>query len=170
MTSEKYNGWRNWETWTISLYFGDDTEYIQEMAEESDFSSPEMADLIEAHVWSYIEDVAGKPDGLIGEFVTAGMGEVDWRELAENWLTDCTKPLNEDLSYELVAEIQESAILWTSAESYIQEYGEFGANDIESLCTNDWSVDINTDLENLDWELIAKELNREIDLVSPESV
>lgn len=172
MTNEKYNGWANWETWTINLYFGDDTEYHQSMAEQSEFDSAEMADLIEAWVDDYLRDTLGTSvfQGLAGEFVTAGLEQVDWHELAESWLSDCEKPLDENKSYELVEEIKESAYLWTQTENYIQEYGDLGANDIEQLCTVDWFVEINIELDNLDWELVASELNVAIEIARPESV
>lgn len=156
-----YNGWKNWETWIVNLYFGDDQEYHQVMAEQSDFDLSDMADLIENWVNDYLDDVGkGNLKGLVGEFVIAGLRQVNWYELAENWLSDCVKPLDQDSSYALVEEIEESGYLYTQASNYIQEYGEFTVKTIEKLCREDWRVEIYTDdLDSIDWQLVAEELN-----------
>jgi hypothetical protein len=85
MNSNGYNGWANRSTWVVGLHFGDDTEYIAEMAQQVHGDVDDMADAIKDMVLDYIDENLG--DNLfIRDLMTTS--EIDWRELAENWLSD----------------------------------------------------------------------------------
>lgn len=94
--SQGYNGWANWETWIINLYFGDDQQWLFDMAEQCDFDQSDFADALETYVYDYVEDMDGKLSGLVSEFFTGCMKEVDWQELAENYLSDMDIPTEEE--------------------------------------------------------------------------
>jgi hypothetical protein len=88
MSDKGYNGWTNWETWIINLYFGDDTEWIEEIAKEVDYDIYKLANFIEEYVEDYVRDTQGVLGGIVDEFVRASLQEVDWYDLAESWMPE----------------------------------------------------------------------------------
>lgn len=78
---ERYNGWRNYETWQAGLWAD---EYG--MRESYPTSDPDV-------IRSAFEDVLSGPDGdlpggLMGDILMAWLSDVDWHELAESWSED----------------------------------------------------------------------------------
>jgi len=103
----EYAGWTNYETWHTALIVGNsqgDIEYWNERIEELIGQAPEM-EMVKDNIWpvdrapvytlaeeikGWLEDIAAEyelPDILAG-LLTAGMGEVDYTELAEIWVRD----------------------------------------------------------------------------------
>ena len=78
-TNLSYNGYANYETWTISVW-----DYIPGLAEiafdadEKEVGYSWCADM----VWDLID--GDRYDGIVGDWVSAMWGEVDWREIAEH--------------------------------------------------------------------------------------
>ena len=89
---ERYNGWRNWETWIVSLYLGDlYSEILLERVGERDLPSPEdLAAQIREHCESFPESIGLEipSPSLLSEFWSGSLSSVDWRELAETWSID----------------------------------------------------------------------------------
>jgi hypothetical protein len=98
----EYNGWTNYETWLVALHIDNDEgsyQYRCEMAEP--FLAPERATSITD---SYSDAVAGYADAiqawvtdelvpdlgptLASDLLSAALSEVNWREIAENWLSE----------------------------------------------------------------------------------
>ena len=78
MTDERCNGWRNRETWLVSLGFGD---WFAEMADEGQKVD---ADYIEQTVTEYVDETLGSQASA--SFITdmIDLGCIDWHELAEH--------------------------------------------------------------------------------------
>ena len=72
------NGWRNAETWTVNLWFGDT---FAAMAEHGEALS---ADACREMVEEYAEEALGGAGGFIWDMMN--LGAVDWQELAEHHL------------------------------------------------------------------------------------
>ena len=74
-----YNGWANWETWTIGLW-----EYIGFLA-DSALDQGELqvdADWCEDLLYDILD--INSYDGIVGDWVSGCFKEVDWREIAEH--------------------------------------------------------------------------------------
>jgi len=87
--TEKYNGWTNYETWLVSLWYTDFIDEAKEVwakatgataARRLEFATDKLADIIEDIVLGMnpIQD-----NGLFLDLLTAGLDNVNWRELAE---------------------------------------------------------------------------------------
>lgn len=95
-----YQGWKNYPTWNVALHLSNDEglyDMINEWAQDSlgqghDKSDPNaysnaevaLADQIE----SFIKDSRPALEGIYGDILNSALDEVDWREIAENWLMD----------------------------------------------------------------------------------
>src|SRR5690348_16026930 len=92
-----YNGWKNYETWAVKLWLdneqgsyyemtGEATRRVEEARDlEEDASPSDFADYIE----EYIKE--GAPDldaSVYSDLLNAAFSEVDWFEIAENYLND----------------------------------------------------------------------------------
>lgn len=78
MTDNTCNGWRNANTWTVNLWFGDGWA---ELAEDGfDFSPEYLRDMVE----EYVEEMLGKDyaTGFIWDMLD--LNSVDWDALAEH--------------------------------------------------------------------------------------
>lgn len=103
METKTYNGWTNYETWATNLWLDGD-EYIQEMAQkayddadaDSFFTKEERAliDLSDS-LKDYVEELQEmdehKPSGLFADLLNSAMSEIDYRDLAESYLSDVEK-------------------------------------------------------------------------------
>lgn len=75
-----YNGWANYETWTVGLW-----GFVDAMAE----SAIDQGELQVDASWcqDYLEDAIDRDtpnDGILSDWVNASLGEVDFREVAEH--------------------------------------------------------------------------------------
>jgi hypothetical protein len=113
MTNDKkYNGWNNYETWNVALWIDNDQgsySQRQEMAQASwdnaeadrHFTREERATLALA---KELEDWIGEMNPLADQasmftdLLNAALGQVDWHEIAENFLTDVEKTEEEEVS------------------------------------------------------------------------
>jgi len=75
MTDTKYNGWTNYETWMVGLWFNDG--FDKHSASELD------ADAYRDWVWDYLEDNKDI-SGFLADVVTGFLGSVNWAELADH--------------------------------------------------------------------------------------
>jgi len=105
-----YNGWTNYETWTVKLWLDTDHGTHLAMREMTDgqcrdgldvpVSIPTVRDLqdvaydLAKDVESYVEDMRENllPDSfratLFCDLLNAAISEVDWREIATSYVTE----------------------------------------------------------------------------------
>lgn len=78
--SDGYNGWTNWETWQVNLWFGDTFSMMQDDGEQV------TRDTMESMVEEYLDGfgVEGMASDIFGGFI----GTVNWYELESHYLTE----------------------------------------------------------------------------------
>lgn len=75
-----YNGWTNYETWLVNLWFGDSAaEYFADQKITPD--STDVSDYVEQ---IYETDIPTS-DGFFADVINSFMGRVDWQELADHY-------------------------------------------------------------------------------------
>lgn len=109
MSNEKrYNGWRNYETWSVPLVFDNDQhthdmrrQAVSDIADRLDIrpdADPAdlarfryaVSDWISEHLDSYAPDFHGVHLGhLWSQLLGAAISEVDCDEIAAHWVDDC---------------------------------------------------------------------------------
>jgi len=99
-----YNGWANYETWAVDLWLSNDAgsyTYWQEQAMtslehatgERDGAIYNLATMLADEMESGACLALGSEDDtlpatLFADLITAALGAVDWREIAEHLITD----------------------------------------------------------------------------------
>lgn len=104
MADNRYNGWRNYETWNVKLWIDNDEgsyHYWQDRAQEifddadecdDTFSKSDSARLALADALKDEIDEQGAPDlgaCMYADLLNAALSEVDWMEIADALLEDC---------------------------------------------------------------------------------
>jgi hypothetical protein len=106
MNDETYNGWKNYETWLVGLWLDNDQgsyEYWREQAREHWNSAPTCKQARQG-IWTAeeaaafnladqlkeeIENSSPLTDAdLFSDLLNSALSEVDWQEVAENFLTE----------------------------------------------------------------------------------
>ena len=107
-TNTRYNGWTNYETWAVALWLDNDEGTSIETRETMREFWDTMADADERmryginntqseatrfHFSQWLEDYVEtmQPDlgaTLWSDLLNAAMSEVDWFEIADNWLSE----------------------------------------------------------------------------------
>jgi hypothetical protein len=98
--TDRYNGWKNYETWAACLWLDNDEgtySYWRAAAREAyrdAESGPHLtrrqaarADLAD-RLRDEIEESAPPLDGLSADLLHAALSEIDWYEIAESYLDD----------------------------------------------------------------------------------
>lgn|SRR4030067_2655307 len=104
MCNKEYNGYTNYETWCVNLWIDNDqglyyqvqemTQQIYDEAEESNdyniYISKDNNALrqLEDQLKDFIEEMNPLTDtaDMFSDLLNSALSEVDWREIAENWL------------------------------------------------------------------------------------
>ena len=92
-TEEKgYNGWKNYETWLVALWINNDQgtqETVLDMARECSGNEHERYDLSH-QLKDWIEEMnpLNENADLFADLLNAALSEVDWYEIAKNFLHD----------------------------------------------------------------------------------
>lgn len=98
--ADRYNGWRNYETWAASLWLGNDqgtNAYWKEVAREAyrdaeatgvltrkEAACADLADRLRDE----IEENTPALGGLYADLLHTAVSEIDWHEVAEGYLED----------------------------------------------------------------------------------
>jgi bifunctional pyridoxal-dependent enzyme with beta-cystathionase and maltose regulon repressor activities len=97
---KKYNGWNNYETWLVALWIDNEEwsyNYARELAQDVKRENPNVDDII-THTGiladvlkDWIEETNPLKDNanLFTDLLNAALSEVDWMEIAENYLGEC---------------------------------------------------------------------------------
>lgn len=115
-TTEKYNGWTNYETWNVKLwmdndegsynYYGELAQEVYDAAEASDsprFTKEEQAvldlsdrlkDEYETAMNDWLEE-SKKQSSVWADLLGAALSEVNWHEIAEHLIDDVEKETEE---------------------------------------------------------------------------
>ena len=94
MTTQKYNGWTNYETWLCNLWFDNfDFEEVMDIFDDcrdKDEMLIKIADYIEQYVEEVVElDTEKQPmHGFIQDMLSATLAEIDYRDIAEHYIDD----------------------------------------------------------------------------------
>lgn len=79
-----YNGWTNYETWCVNLWYDG---VFTNVAEQFRDDVSGFAQYIEEYVMETIEGV--KPEGnVLADLVNAALSRVSWHEIADHYLSD----------------------------------------------------------------------------------
>ena len=105
MDTKKYNGWTNYETWCVSLWFDNDSsEYWTERAGEiwndseadGNFSREEIVTLaLSKDMQDSVEENTPTVTGMFADLLNASLSEVNWYEIAEHYIDDVDKDESE---------------------------------------------------------------------------
>lgn len=110
MGEKRYNGWKNYETWAVALWIGNDQGSYGRAMEMVDnawdcadpdkyFSRSERARLDLADSlkdWFEEENPLSHEASVFSDFLSAALSEVDWLEIADNFLSDRELSASED--------------------------------------------------------------------------
>jgi hypothetical protein len=79
-----YNGWKNYETWLVGLWFSDSyNEYFLEQFRDGDLTQTVTGDDVREYVQDWVDETTPE-SGFVTDLVNGAMREVDWRELANH--------------------------------------------------------------------------------------
>lgn len=98
MEKEKgYNGWANYETWLVSLWMDQDSDYWNSEAHQfyefaksdgtftrEERSTLDLADLAK----EFHAETAPEINGVYADLVNASLGEVRWYEIAKHYINE----------------------------------------------------------------------------------
>ena len=100
-TESSYNGWKNYETWNVALWLDNDQgsyNYWRGVAQEcyddaeaekhltrKENAACDLADRLKNEIEESMPDLGAS---MFADLLGAAMSEVNWREIAENWLDD----------------------------------------------------------------------------------
>lgn len=97
--TEKYNGWKNYETWVTALWIDNEEcnqAYAHGLASGVIHNNPHVDDVItHASILApllkeWIEEInpLAETATLFADLLNAALSDVDWYELAENYLAE----------------------------------------------------------------------------------
>lgn len=85
---EKYNGWKNYETWLVNLWIDNDggSEYWRERADEV----RDVSDLADEMQQFYTElaETEIPASGMFADLFNSALREVSWYDIAENYINE----------------------------------------------------------------------------------
>ncbi len=100
MSEEKrYNGWTNYETWLVNLWFDND-QGTYEMIRDFAIEEAESIRQIENYIENMIEESSPTlENGLYCDLMTAAISEVNFYEIAEHVWEDTKEERTEHREY-----------------------------------------------------------------------
>ena len=98
MNNAEYNGWSNYETWSVNLWINNDQDSLNYWNKVTEFcysakQNPEGSYIEAVYKLSdYLREQfnEGTPitEGLYGQLLGGALSVVDWREIAEHFCDD----------------------------------------------------------------------------------
>lgn len=96
MENKKYNGWNNYETWAVALWIDNDygsyqyrCELVGQVKEEhEDENKRENCLASGLRNWIEEQNPLTESASLFTDLLNSALSEVDWREIAENFLAE----------------------------------------------------------------------------------
>jgi len=88
---QKYNGWTNYETWNVALWFDQDDSFWTERAEELVKCNADNANYaLSKEMQEQSEEQAGEvlkgcPTSMYADLLNASLRAVNWYEIAEKY-------------------------------------------------------------------------------------
>lgn len=80
MNKREYNGWTNYETWLVNMWYGD---VLADMQNEGTVID---AEYIQSFVEEMLESDGALPQyGFAADILNAALREVDWEDLASHY-------------------------------------------------------------------------------------
>lgn len=128
MSNDKtYNGWTNYETWLVNLWWSDceatcdmmddyAKEAIQEALEEGEgedtsevkqSATYKLSKLMEQHLDDYLEECSIPESSLVTDFVNAAIREVNFYEIAQHYIYNNWDEVYSDYRADLEVEVEE---------------------------------------------------------------
>ena len=93
--TEDYQGWKNYETWAVALWFDNDEGlYDMRLETQQQFLDDAGGDKEEAGIqfadWikDFVEENAPQLEGLYADLLQGAISDVYWYEIAKNWLDE----------------------------------------------------------------------------------
>ncbi len=96
MADTTYNGWTNYETWNVALWYDNDQgsynercDMVREIAEDNDDKDDAVGD-IASWLKENVENAnpLASEASMFSDILGAALGEVNWHEIAGNWLDE----------------------------------------------------------------------------------
>ena len=91
----KYNGWNNYETWVCNLWLDNDGSFddLSDLAvtmmidheNDRDAATHDLAEHIESIVTDSTPDIG---NNMFSDLLSAAIGEIDFYEIAEHYISD----------------------------------------------------------------------------------
>ena len=93
MNNKKYNGWNNYETWVTALWIDNDYgtyQYRCELVEQVKNEHSEELCYLASVLKDWIESQNPLADNadLFTDLLNSALSEIDWQEIAENFLAE----------------------------------------------------------------------------------
>ena len=103
MSDTRYNGWVNYETWLVNLWFDNFADIFKEMTDGEVFDAMDMdKDEILTFIMHYIKEYVYEfvyetqsHGGFVDDLINASLGSVDFREIADHYIEDILVDLKE---------------------------------------------------------------------------
>ena len=108
MSDKKCNGWSNYETWLVNLWF-DNQEYSQTVLRQFAKDSIRCAELhgrdrdnaayeCSKMIRNEVEENTPEVEGMFADLLQSALSEVNWYEIAEHIVDDMLVELEVELS------------------------------------------------------------------------
>ena len=85
-----YNGWKNYETWLVNLWLGEDFRiYAEEQPDSFACDQYKLSLALKDYTEEVVQmDTLSVEGGLIVDLLNAALSAVDWYEIAEHYVRE----------------------------------------------------------------------------------